>query len=75
MKTIDYYEIELSTYHDEIVGSIQFELDGVVERSQLYNLAEINNILALWRMGELKGSFGVGTVLAEDAKALLFRRG
>lgn len=75
MKTVDYYEIELSTYHDEIVGSIQYECNGEVVRSQRYSVAEINNILALWRMGELTGSFGIGTVLAEDAKAILFKLG
>lgn len=75
MKTITYYEIEFSTYQDEIVGSIQYEHSGEVVRSQRYSLAEINNILELWRIGELKGSFGIGTVLAKDAKAVLFQRG
>lgn len=63
MKIIRHFEIVLSTYHNEIVGRIRTDS----EESALYSMPEINNIIALWRMGELYGSFGIGSELASDS--------
>lgn len=66
MKTINYFEVVLSTYHDSVVARIQFTADGVVHESALYSIPEINNIVTLWRMGEMRGSFAVGYNLASN---------
>lgn len=63
MKTINYYEIEFQTYHGEIVGRI---IAGE-ESTSLYSLHELTNIICLWKMGKLCGSFGIGSILASDA--------
>lgn len=53
------YTLKFSTYHGQAVCRIQTNS----EESALYTPSEVQNILNLWRMGELKGSFGVGTIL------------
>lgn len=75
MKTIDYYEIEIGTYHGEPVGRLQYHNQGVLDCSNLYTMQELNNILMLWRMGELKGSFAIGSKLADNAAFQIFSRG
>jgi hypothetical protein len=62
------YTILLSMYHDEIVARIRFRLPGEsTQDSQTMSLREVPNLLALWRMNALLGSFAIGTVLAHDA--------
>lgn len=66
MKTVHYFEIVLSTYHDSVVARIRFTADGAIHDSVLYSIPEINNIITLWRMGELLGGFAIGYNLASD---------
>ena len=66
MKTVNYFEVVLSTYHDTVVARIRFTADGAVHESALYSIPEINNIITLWCMGELCGSFAIGYNLASD---------
>lgn len=63
MNIIRHVEIELQIYHGEIVGRLRTE----TEESALYSLGEITNMIRLWKMGELLGSFGFDSELAEDA--------
>lgn len=67
MKTVNYYEIVIKTYHNDIVARIRFTADNEVHETALYSLPEINNILTLWRMAELQGSFAIGYKLADNA--------
>lgn len=71
MQTIREYTIELQVYHDEVIGRLQYE-GG---ESGLYSLGELQNIIGLWQSGGLMGSFGIGTVLADNARATLKRKG
>ena len=64
---IEYYEIVIKQYHNDIVARIRYSLGDYVHESALYSVPEINNILALWRMGELCGSFGIGDTLSPNA--------
>ena len=66
MKTVHYFEIVLSTYHDSVVARIRFTADGAVHESALYSIPEINNLITLWRMGEMCGSFAVGYNIASN---------
>ena len=71
MRIITAYTLELSIYHDEIIGRIVFEGQ---EASSLQSLPELENTLNIWRMGGLKGSFGIGTQLAEKATAYVVQK-
>lgn len=59
--------VQLSNYHDSIVGRVVVYIDNKKEESNLYSLSELNNIITLWKMGELMGSFAIGTILADNA--------
>ncbi|OXE36920.1 MAG: hypothetical protein CGW95_04870 [Phenylobacterium zucineum] len=74
-KEVEYFEIEISTYHGEPVGRIQFHNNGELEQSSLYSMNEINNIIQLWRMDELMGGFAIGTKLADKYHFQIFTRG
>ena len=63
MRTISEYHITLSTYHDEFVARLSFE----DQESSLYSLSEVGNIIELWKMGALCGSFAIGTILSDRA--------
>lgn len=66
------YTIQLQTYHDEIIGRLCFNHpDTGLQESALYSIPELNNIVALWQDDALLGSFGIGTVLARDARCTL----
>ena len=67
METILYFEIVMATYHDSPVGRLRCLLNGKVEESNLYSPDELNNLIQLWKMGELQGSFAIGTKLAQNA--------
>ncbi len=72
MFTVREYSIILSNYHDEIVARVSFvNAAGEIEESNLYSPGEINNLIALWQMDALLGSFGIGTRLAENARMTL----
>jgi hypothetical protein len=72
MFSVNYYELVLSTYHDTPQCSVRFtNASGAIEQSALYRPAEMTNILHLWRMGELLGSFAIGTQLAPGATFIL----
>ena len=66
MKTVNYFEVVLSTYHDSVLARIRFTANGAVHESALYSIPEINSIITLWRMGELCGSFAMGYNLASN---------
>lgn len=66
METVNYFEVVLSTYHDSVVARIRFTAGGAVHESALYSIPAINNIITLWCMGELRGSFAVGYNLASN---------
>ena len=67
MLTIKHFDIVLSVYHDSPVCRIRFDKAGTIEESALYSPSELTNILELWRMDALQGSFAIGTRLAPDA--------
>jgi hypothetical protein len=69
MPEVTNYEVVITTYHSIIVARIRYAPDGSDEvfESVLYSIAEINNILTLWRMDRLFGSFGIGHKLAANA--------
>ena len=64
---INYYEIAVKKYHDGIRCRVRYYKGDDIIESSLHSIPEINNILALWRMGKLQGSFAIGDVLAENA--------
>lgn len=70
MNTIRHVEIELQIYHGEIVGRLRTETD----ESALYSLGELNNILQLWKNGDLLGSFGFDSRLSDDASFALIQK-
>ena len=63
---VNYLEIVIKVYHDEPVARLRYTLNNEVHESALYSLQEINNVLVLWRMNELQGSFAFGHTLAKD---------
>ena len=63
MRTVSEYNITLSSYHDEFVARLSFE----DQESNLYSLVELCNIIDLWKMGALCGSFAIGTILSDKA--------
>lgn len=75
MIQIDYFEIEFSNHHGQIMGSIQFDNMGTIERSNLYSINELNQILTHWKNGTLMGSFAIGTRLAKRYSFQIFQRG
>lgn len=68
MQKVNHYWIECQNYHNEIVARIQYrDFANQLQESALYSLGEIGNIVALWKAGELLGSFGIGSTLSESA--------
>ena len=67
MIILKHYEIILKRYHNETVARVAYTCNGEFHESQLYSISEINNIIRLWQMGELSGSFGINTILTKDA--------
>lgn len=63
---VNYLEIVIKVYHGEPWACLRYTLNNEVHESALYSLQEINNIIALWRMGKLQGSFTTGHELAKD---------
>ena len=62
---IDYYELHLSTYHNQPLVRLAFvNAKGEVEES---NQLTANEVILNWKRGELLGSFAIGTILAKDA--------
>lgn len=70
MRIITEYTIQLQIYHDEIIGRIVFE----GQESSLQSLSELENTINLWRIGELKGSFGINTKLAQKATVCMVQK-
>lgn len=66
MKTVNYFEIVVISYHGEPVGKLRFTDDDLIKESPLYCLKEVNNMITCWRMGSL-WAFGHDTILADDA--------
>lgn len=68
MKIINKLFLQFSTYHDSIVCRIVFTNPNTnkIEESSLYSLSEINNIISVWKSGELLGSFAIGCNLADN---------
>ena len=64
---ITYYEIVMGVYHGEPVGRVRYSKGEDVIESGIYTPKELNNILMMWRSGDLAGSFGIGGRLAYDA--------
>ncbi len=71
MKEVKYFEIVCKVYHGTPVQRLRYEIDGELVESSLYTPKEITNLLCLWKLGELVGSFGIGTKLAENAGFIL----
>lgn len=72
-QVISYYEIVCKTYHNTPVMRLRYcddKTNEIVE-SQLYTPAEVTNLLLLWKIGDLCGSFGIGTVLSDNARFIL----
>lgn len=68
MYIVRHYNIELQTYHDKIVGRIQFfNSRNEWEESALSSLSELRNFLECWKADELLGSFAIRCKLAQDA--------
>lgn len=67
--SVNYYELIFNKYHNEIIVKIRFlnPNNDTIELSNNYSLGELCNIIHLWKTGELLGSFGVGTKLADNA--------
>lgn len=63
---IQYYEIVIKQYHNEPVARLRYYFQNEIIESTLQSIPEVNNVLALWRMGKLIGSFGIHP-LAENA--------
>lgn len=61
------YDIIMSSDHGEPALRLRFSRGGKQEDSALYSAEEINNVIMLWKMGGLLGSFAIGTKLAENA--------
>lgn len=69
---VNHYTVELQTYHDSIVGRLCFTRDdGTTEESALYSVSELNNMVDLWRMDQLLGSFAIGARLSDGAQCRL----
>lgn len=76
MQNVRAYWIELQTYHDEIVGRLQYRDEaGALQESALHSLGELSNIVELWKAGALLGSFGIGSILSETAVFTLTQKG
>ncbi len=76
MKTVHHYWIELQTYHDEIVGRLQYRDEaGALQESALYSLGELSNLVELWKTDGLLGSFGIDSVLSESAVFTITQKG
>ena len=68
MQTVKTYTLALSTYNGEIVGRLRFQnAQGETEESALYSLGELSNMLALWKMGAMLGSFAINSILSPSA--------
>jgi hypothetical protein len=68
------YTIELMIYHDEIIGRLVYSIEEKPESSALYSLPELQNIISLWKLDELQGSFAIGTVLASTAECTITQK-
>lgn len=76
MQTVHHYWIELQSYHDEIVGRLQYRDEaGSLQESALYSLGELSNLVELWKTDGLLGSFGIGSVLSESAVFTITQKG
>lgn len=76
MQTVRHYWIELQTYHDEIIGRLQYhDEEGVLQESALYSLGELSNLVELWKADALLGSFGVGSILSQSAVLTITQKG
>lgn len=65
MATVNYFEVVLKTYHDDIVARIRYLIDGELIESGLYSVGEINNIIEFWKQDALCGSFALGHKLSK----------
>lgn len=69
------YSIEVSHYHGKLSTRLHYKKGDAFEASQLYTLDELGHIVAAWKKGELLGSFGMGTMLAQNAACSFFQKG
>lgn len=68
MHIINYVTFTTKIYHDEVCAKLGYtDQNGDYHESNLSSMVEIGNIIALWKMNKLLGSFGVGTQLADNA--------
>ena len=73
MKIVHHVDFVCKVYHDEPAMRLRFFDEEEFQESSLYSVGEINNILAVWQMGGLKGSFATGTKLADNFSFQLVR--
>lgn len=71
MNEVNYYEIVIKKNHDDIAGFIRYAIDGETFESQMHSIPELSNVLTLWRMGKLLGTFGVHPVAKDAAFQLM----
>lgn len=71
MDIIRYYEVILEQYNGTIYARIRFELNGKIEESQWNPLSIHNELIMEWKKGNLFGSFGIGTMLDNNAGFIL----
>lgn len=66
MLTITYIELICKTYQDQPYMKIRYLHGEEVVTSNMYSPWEVNDILHRWQDTTLRGSFGIGSVLAKD---------
>ncbi len=71
MDIIRYYEVILEQYNGTIYARIRFELNGKIEESQWKPLSIHSELIMEWKKGNLFGSFGIGTMLDNNAGFIL----
>lgn len=71
MDIIRYYEVMLKQYNGVIYARIRYELNGKMEESSWNPLGIHNQIIIEWKKGNLLGSFGIGTILEDNAGFIL----
>ena len=71
MNEVNYYEIVIKKHHDDVVGFIRYAIDDEMFESQMHSIPELSNVLTLWRMGKLLGTFGVHPVAKDAAFQLM----
>lgn len=68
MTQIDYFEIVCKVVSGCPMFRIRFLHNMEIEESGWLHASELTATIMYWRRVELKGSFGIDTILADDAR-------